>query len=278
VKKGSSSVFINGLEACRVGDIVSEGPIDDPIVEGCPTVFIGDEPWSAVRPSTMKEYNAVWKHRVEKSAKFWQGFQLAKDTCAPMSVFSLLWETTGIDDPLVAARRTHELTDEYVDNFISKKETAEKNAKDKNRFAELPRKEKVLMVMATFSGGYKYCNGSAFTENIMTIFGFPSHPENATLASIADAMDSGKGVIVGYDTAPTWRDTTSHKVMAHAVRVTGVERDDNGNVTTVYINDSGGSSGGTPVSATTFQQGLDNDSGSAMYVTNDPVTTPVAKP
>lgn len=47
VLKGSPTVFINGMMACRMGDIVVEkpglalGPMD-PIAMGCPTVIIGD--------------------------------------------------------------------------------------------------------------------------------------------------------------------------------------------------------------------------------------------
>ena len=46
VLMGSSSVFINGQMACRMGDIVIERPglalgPPDPIVFGCPTVIIG---------------------------------------------------------------------------------------------------------------------------------------------------------------------------------------------------------------------------------------------
>ena len=46
VMKGSATVMINGMMACRIGDIVVEKPglamgTMNPILEGCPTVVIG---------------------------------------------------------------------------------------------------------------------------------------------------------------------------------------------------------------------------------------------
>jgi len=70
VEKGSKSVLINGLQACRVGDVVVEGSVKDPIVEGCSTVIIGDMAWSAIRPTSIAAYNALWQNRIQTSKPF----------------------------------------------------------------------------------------------------------------------------------------------------------------------------------------------------------------
>lgn len=41
VMLGSSTVFINGLSAARVGDVVVEAGPPNPIALGCPTVIFG---------------------------------------------------------------------------------------------------------------------------------------------------------------------------------------------------------------------------------------------
>ncbi|HEV7404002.1 MAG TPA: PAAR domain-containing protein [Chthoniobacteraceae bacterium] len=74
VINGSPTVFINGLHACRVGDIVLEaigGP--DPIAVGCLTVFIGGEaggPGSSLREATQSLLNRGTRALIEITADF----------------------------------------------------------------------------------------------------------------------------------------------------------------------------------------------------------------
>jgi hypothetical protein len=86
-------------------------------------------------------------------------------------------------------------------------------------------------------GGTNYTGIRALLGNYQV----SSTVEANTLNNISTALASGKGVIATVDSDVLWGiDNASKNAVGHAVVVTGIEYDNNGNVTNVIINDSGG--------------------------------------
>jgi hypothetical protein len=79
--------------------------------------------------------------------------------------------------------------------------------------------------------------------NILQNNGVPAHNEAATMPNIASAVSAGRGVIVQIDAAPVWNAIPGSAPTAagawHAVVVTGVQYNANGQVVSVTINDTG---------------------------------------
>ena len=68
----------------------------------------------------------------------------------------------------------------------------------------------------------------------------PSHLEDRTMANLEASVAGGRGVIVVVDSQTLWTNgATPPSTGDHVVVVTGVEYDDNGAVTNVWINDTG---------------------------------------
>lgn len=89
------------------------------------------------------------------------------------------------------------------------------------------------------SGG----TGPAGRQQIMQNNGVPSHLEDRTTANLEASVAAGRGVIVVVDSQTLWTNgTTPPSTGDHVVVVTGVEYDDNGAVTNVWINDTGAGS------------------------------------
>jgi uncharacterized Zn-binding protein involved in type VI secretion len=131
-----------------------------------------------------------------------------------------------------------------------------------------------MQAIATKSGAYKACNGTTDESALLREAGIPAHEHSKpSLNDIRDAVREGRAVIVGYDTRATWN-WNSPDPAGHAVRVTGVEVDDHGNVTAVIINDTGNGQPNFRVPAETFQRGLDGWGGGRMATTDDPVLFP----
>ena len=78
----------------------------------------------------------------------------------------------------------------------------------------------------------------AARQTILANAGVASTVEASNLNNLGLAMSRGQGTIASLDAAPLWGGTTPPGSL-HAVTVTGVQYDDNGNVTNVIINDTG---------------------------------------
>jgi hypothetical protein len=86
------------------------------------------------------------------------------------------------------------------------------------------------------SGG----TGPQGRQNILAANGVPSHREDRTMGNLESSAASGRGTIVVVDSQTLWTNgTTPPSTGDHVVVVTGVEYDDNGDVTNVIINDTG---------------------------------------
>jgi len=118
-------------------------------------------------------------------------------------------------------------------------------------------------------------NGGTTPEQQQTILanhGVPSSVVATTPENYGGAMSAGQGVIVNVDAARLWGPPTPAGSW-HAINVVGVEYDDHGNRTAVYINDTGSGECGRRVPVATFDSAVDaypwSDGGSV--VTTNPV-------
>ena len=128
------------------------------------------------------------------------------------------------------------------------------------------------------SGAFRSPNGTGFgtvdARPILSKVGLPSHQTNpANVDQMAQSLDQGKGVVVFYDARPVWNQA-SPTPLGHAVRVSGVERDPQGNVTSVYTVDSGD---GTchKIPRATFDKALKGFNGGRTYTTDKPILPPI---
>jgi hypothetical protein len=131
--------------------------------------------------------------------------------------------------------------------------------------------EPVMQVIGVASGSYTVCNGTVDEAAVMTAAGIPAtNHSSPTLRDIAAAVAQDRAVIVGLDARPIWGQANPTP-LGHAVRVTGVEMDANGNPTAVHINDTGTGISNQRVPAATFQQSMDQFGGGRMAVSDNPV-------
>jgi len=213
------------------------------------------------------EYNAAMAQKATESAKFFLGHQRNKDTCALMSAYSVVYETTGNSQPPVAQLTFFQTLENFWAGLNMKSQT--------------PKTEKEMIAVGQASGGYTWCNGTTDESAIMTKAGIPAvNTDNPSLEDIARAVEDGKAVVVGYDTRPVWggRWLLRDQPAGHAVRVTAVQRDEDGNITGFYVNDSGNGEAPEYIPAATFQQALDGLDGGRMSVSQEALFTPQPTP
>jgi YD repeat-containing protein len=107
-------------------------------------------------------------------------------------------------------------------------------------------------------------------QAILAANGVGSSVMPTTAANLGAAMSQGQGVIVSLDAAPLWGGATPAGSL-HAVTVTGVEYDANGNPTAVFINDTGTGQCGQRVPIAVFNQATAAHPSSQLNVTNNPI-------
>lgn len=120
------------------------------------------------------------------------------------------------------------------------------------------------------SGG----TGAVGRQSILANNGVASTVTPAGTGNALDvAMSQGRGVIANLDPAYLWNDGVTQPGGGHAVTVTGVEYDDAGNQTAVYINDTGTGQCGQRVPINTWNSAVTNHpSGSPqLNITNNPI-------
>ena len=105
-------------------------------------------------------------------------------------------------------------------------------------------------------------------KNILKDHGVSSSLEPQTMDGIGDAVSDGRGVIVSLDAGKFYGDPNLVG-QGHAVVVTGVVKDANGNITEVIVNDTGTGDCGKHYPADDFEKALRKDR--EMNVTKNPV-------
>lgn len=105
-------------------------------------------------------------------------------------------------------------------------------------------------------------------ENILANNGVPSTRQEASMGNITQAVAEGRGVITAHDVSVLWGPANTG---GHAIVVTGIEYDANGNPVNVMVNDTGKNPPNCSVSypADTFRNSL--QPGTPINVTSNPI-------
>lgn len=103
-------------------------------------------------------------------------------------------------------------------------------------------------------------------RNILARNGVPSSLQDGTMDNISQAVAERRGVITSHEVSVLWGPGQSG---GHAIVVTGVEYDANGNLLNVIMNDTGLGQCGRKIPAAQFQNSL--RPGRPANVTNNPV-------
>jgi uncharacterized Zn-binding protein involved in type VI secretion len=104
--------------------------------------------------------------------------------------------------------------------------------------------------------------------DILSRRGVASHREAQTMANIQSAVVAGHGVITSHDAGVLWNDP-AYNGGGHAIVVTGMEYDANGNLVNVLVNDTGTGRCLNSVPASQFQNSLNPSR--QVNVTDNPV-------
>ena len=108
------------------------------------------------------------------------------------------------------------------------------------------------------------------TEDILDGQGVPSHLETGNIDNIQQTVAEGRGVISGNDAGVLWNSANpADQGAGHAVLVTGLRYDSNGQLAGVIINDTGTGNSAQEIPAARFQNSL--LAGDDITVTDDPV-------
>jgi uncharacterized Zn-binding protein involved in type VI secretion len=131
--------------------------------------------------------------------------------------------------------------------------------------------EPQMQAIGIASGAYTVCNGTTNESAVMNQAGIPATTVGSpTLQDMAQALGEGRAVIVGLDARHIWNQP-SPSPLGHAIRVTGVEFDANGQPTAVFINDTGSGMSNQRVPAADFNNALSGFGGGRMTTSNNPV-------
>lgn len=218
-------------------------------------------------PLDVQGYNSAMLAKAKTSVTFFSGHQTNKDTCALMSVNSVFYEQTGSKSP----PKPHSTFFNTLEDLWAAINIA----------GNTPANEKEMIDIGHASGAYSWCSGTTDIAAVMNAAGIPSESVSSpSLETIAESVEDGKGVVVGYDTRPVWGGRWLQRTQpaGHAVRVTAVERDSNGEISAFYINDSGDGVAPKRVPADVFTKALDGFGGGVMAVSEEPLFTPVYPP
>lgn len=141
--------------------------------------------------------------------------------------------------------------------------------------------QEALLNQSMASGNATQVPGSLFQSGgtdpagrqaILAANGVPSHLEAGNMGNLQTAVSNGDGVIasVWAGNMPNWAGQgVAPGTGGHAILVTGVEYDDNGNPTNVYINDTGMGQCGQKIPYNQFQNAL--RPGRDLNVTDKPI-------
>lgn len=93
-------------------------------------------------------------------------------------------------------------------------------------------------------------------QNLLDRHGVPSHLEDNSMQNIAQAVAEKRGVITSHEVQTLWPPVVNGQSGGHAIVVTGLEYDANGNLKNVIVNDTGLGICGRSVPAGQFENSL----------------------
>jgi uncharacterized Zn-binding protein involved in type VI secretion len=212
--EGSPRVRINGLPAARVTDGVS---CDGRIASGSPRVHIGRAAGKVVGNVQAGQKMCIAAAKGRKSGKTSQSY----NNCGIESARQIINQANGTN-----------ITENKLLQYALNNGEANYNG--------------VCRSMGTPPTFYDGGSTANQRQALLMDYGIPSTVEPNTLDNISQALVSGKGVTADTDAHFLWvgdpsvnQNSIPSLGSGHEVTVTGLEYDNNGNVTNVIINDTG---------------------------------------
>jgi uncharacterized Zn-binding protein involved in type VI secretion len=242
---GAPTVLIGGLPAARVGDmLICVGP-PDTIALGSPTVLIGN--MMAAR----------------------QGDQTAHGGVITIGLPTVMIGVPGSGGTVGNPGRAAGFFPGQQANKDTCALMTTQGIVQQSTGATFT--EGQMQAIGVASGAYTVCNGTTNEATVMTAAGIPATlQQNPTMPDIIAALAQNRAVVVGLDARPIWGSNAPNP-LGHAIRVTGVDLDSNGNPTAVHINDTGSGQANQTVPIATFQNALSQWGGGRMATSNNPV-------
>jgi uncharacterized Zn-binding protein involved in type VI secretion len=231
IVKGAMPVRLTDHPAARVDDITAHG---GSIVGGCGTVLIGLAGKSGNVLAGARRCQAMAGGRHPPADATGNGNPLpdashqSYNNCGIESARQIIQQVTG------SSISQEDLLQQAIDNHFATAGTGPE---------------------ALYNSGPSTATQQA---GLLTLEGASSTAVAGTMGNLEDALGQGQGVIASTDASRlgTWPDTLPAGSW-HAVAVTGVEYDADGNPTTVYINDTGMGQCGKPIPYSKFKSALD---------------------
>ncbi|MBP8001776.1 MAG: hypothetical protein KA338_21165 [Chloroflexi bacterium] len=208
----------------------------------------GEESFEKMAPATVGETgegSGVRPRLNESGKRAMQGPSASFDSSSTTSDQK---ESQVIGDPVTDARHWHEQQHPDTCAIVAQEGIIAKHTGD-NPGEEVLRRES--LANGWYANGTKPQDVGKLMEAHQVPVGFKGSGDMNTLEQ---ELAQGHDVIVGVDAGHLWQDANSLG-SGHAVWVTGLETDNQGKVTNVFLNDSGNSAigAGGKVSAQTFR-------------------------
>lgn len=237
---GSLTVEINGKMAARLSDRTMHAP-PGAIVEGSSNVEIGGGTGGA----TLGDPEEA-KRRCEAMAQGRTSGDISQsyNNCGVESSRQLINQSGG-------NKTEDELFDWALDEGLASRETT---GKWYNRQTD-----------RRASGG----TNPKDRNTILNSNGVPAHLEESSMDNLTQAVAEGRGVISSHDANVLWYNKVEDEVAGHAIVPTGLVYDENGNLKSVIVNDTGWGTCGQVKPADQFQRSLRE--GRDLNVTNSPI-------
>jgi len=253
IAKGAFPVPICGNPAARKTDKTAHGGV---IAEGCSTVLIGLAGIGGNIWAGKAMCQAAAAGRTSKTAK--QSY----DNCGVESSRQIINQVNK-NDPTKSSLTEDQLLQTALDN----------NWAGRGHAPNAPQPPPVPPgTPPTLWDGR---TNPASRQAILANSGVASTVQASNLNNLGLATSRGQGVIASLDAHYLWMNpdgTSPVKAGSkHAVTVTGVEYDDNGNATNVIINDTGVGQCGQRVPVNTWNAAVNGYNNPRLNVTNDPI-------
>jgi uncharacterized Zn-binding protein involved in type VI secretion len=264
IPPGAPTVFIGGQPAARIGDksmCVAPAPTPNPIVKGAFPVRVGGSP--AARASDLAAHpgskisdpccTTVEIGLAGTSGNRWAGEKACVDLAQGRN------PPPGAKDPHGNQLRPHTQGQSYANCGIESARGLV-NSKGANIGQEAMLK-RAFNLGAEKVPGNLYASGGAgprVIAKVLNSYKVAAHPVRGSLAMVQRAVAQGKGVIAGVDAGANgfWPPGGAPPNSGHAVTVTGVKYDDDGNVISYFINDTGAGDCGREILKDDFERAV----------------------
>jgi len=256
---GCPTVLIGGQPAARIGDqsmCVAPAPTPNPVMRGAFPVRIGGSPAARLTDSGTHPGSMI------------------SPPCCPTVLIGLagisgnIWAGQAACAAAAQGRTSGSTQQSYQNCGVESSRQIINQAKGKNISEDTLLNNAMgkgwadKMAIRADSGG----TSSAGRNSILASEGVPSSLQPQTMANIQGAVAEGRGVITAHNAGKLWGTTQSG---GHAVVVTGIEYDSDGNPTRVFINDTGSGQCMNAIPASQFQNSL--LPGKKINVTSNPI-------